>query len=239
MFEKNIPAQMPLIGDRAPEFIADTTKGKIHFPHNFKGKWIVFFSHPADFTPVCTTEFMGFERAHEDFKKLNTELVGLSIDDLKSHKKWLETIEEKINFNGISHIHIDFPLIDDANREIAIKYGMIHPQASDTKTVRAVFIIDPKGIIRAILYYPLTNGRFVPEIIRLVTALQVSDGFDVATPVNWLPGDDVIIPVDQKAYELSPQQQKDEGIHCYDWFLCVMKLSKEAVREKIAQKGGC
>jgi len=235
MFEKMTPETMPLIGDYAPEFRAYTTQGAIHFPYDFKGRWIVFFSHPGDFTPVCTSEFIAFERAREEFEALNAALVGLSADNVNSHNKWIEAIEEKC----LCETKIGFPLIDDEKLEISKLYGMIHPQADNTKTVRAVFIIDPKGIIRAILYYPMTCGRYIPEIIRLLTALQVCDGFDVATPANWQAGDDVIIPVDQKAYELSKEKQDEQGIHCHDWYLCLMKLSKKAVDEKIERKGGC
>lgn len=162
---------MPLIGDKAPAFEAVTTQGKINFPEDYKGKWVILFSHPADFTPVCTTEFMTFASMQEDFKKLNTELIGLSIDSLYAHIAWLRTINEKIEYKGMKNVEVNFPVIEDIKMEVAKKYGMLQPNASTTQAVRAVFIMDPEAKVRAVLYYPLSAGRNMDEIKRLILAL--------------------------------------------------------------------
>lgn len=207
--------RMPLIGDFAPEFKAKTTTGNIHFPDDYKGNWVIFFSHPSDFTPVCTTEFIKFSKMQDDFKQLNTELLGLSVDSIYSHIAWIRTIEEKIEYKGLKNVEIKFPIIEDLSMEISKKYGMIHPHAiysteemledfersggkisldSGTSTIRAVFIIDPNGRIRAILYYPMSSGRNMDEVKRLLISLQKSDSENIETPEGWQPGDDVIIP---------------------------------------------
>ncbi|HNX69649.1 MAG TPA: peroxiredoxin, partial [Candidatus Omnitrophota bacterium] len=170
--EVKAASHLPLIGDDAPAFTAQTTQGPINFPGDYKGKWIILFSHPADFTPVCTTEFMTFATMMPEFEKLNTQLVGLSIDSTYSHIAWLRTIKEKIEFNGMKNVEVTFPLIEDLKMEVAKKYGMLQPTASDTKAVRAVFFIDPVGKVRAMLYYPLSNGRNFDEIKRLLIAMQ-------------------------------------------------------------------
>ena len=216
--------RIPLLGEKAPSFYAKSTKGFIRFPQDYKGKWIVFFSHPADFTPVCTTEFMTFEVMNEEFKNLNTQLLGLSVDSLHSHLAWLKDIKENINYKNMHEVDVDFPVIDDLSGRIAKKYGMIQPKADDTKTVRAVFIIDPKGIIRAILYYPQTTGRNLDEIKRLLIALQTSDKHNVATPCNWQRGEEVIIPPPSNKGEAIERLEKMEDVNCYDWFLCFKKL---------------
>lgn len=219
---------LPLIGEPAPSFKAMTTQGVINFPEDYKGKWVVFFSHPADFTPVCTTEFMVFASMQEKFKALNAELVGLSVDSNPSHIAWLRTIKEKIEFKGIKNLEVKFPLISDLSTEIARKYGMLQPSASTTQTVRAVFIIDPNGTIRAMLYYPLTNGRNMEEIKRLLLALQTTDEHKVATPANWQEGDEVIIPPPASMDEAQKRVEnagKDQYA-CQDWFLSFKKLSK-------------
>ncbi|HNV67910.1 MAG TPA: peroxiredoxin, partial [Bacteroidales bacterium] len=185
---------MPRIGDKAPEFRAVTTQGEINFPNDYKGSWVILFSHPADFTPVCTSEFMTFATMAEKFEKANTKLVGLSVDGLYSHIAWLRTIKEKIEYKGMKDVEVKFPLIEDITMEVARKYGMMMPGESDTKAVRAVFFIDPKGIIRTILYYPLSLGRNFEEIYRVVIGLQTADKFSVALPADWQPGDDVIVP---------------------------------------------
>ncbi|MCD6536794.1 MAG: peroxiredoxin, partial [Thaumarchaeota archaeon] len=183
--------KLPLLGDRVPSFEAQTTRGRIRFPEDYKGKWVVLFSHPADFTPVCTTEFVAFQKRYNQFKELNCELIGLSIDQVFSHIKWVEWIREKLG------IEIEFPIIADDQGKIARLMGMIHP-GKGTNTVRAVFIVDPKGMLRAVLYYPQEVGRNMDEILRLVKALQISDENGVAMPANWpnneLIGDKVIIP---------------------------------------------
>lgn len=215
--------RMPLIGDNAPEFKAVTTQGEINFPSDYKGKWVILFSHPADFTPVCTTEFMTFASMMDDFNKLNVQLVGLSVDSLYAHIAWLRKIQE-LEWNGLKNINVTFPLIEDIRMEVAKKYGMIQPNQSNTQAVRAVFIIDPKGIIRTILYYPLSTGRNFDEIKRIVTALQKADSDGVATPANWRPGDDVIIPTAGSCGTAKERMEsKDENMYCLDWFMCFKK----------------
>lgn len=184
----------PLIGDKAPAFEAETTKGIIHFPQDYQGRWVILFSHPADFTPVCTTEFIMFAKMMDDFKALNTELIGLSVDSLSSHIGWLYAIEHDVNFNGLKNIHINFPLIADLSTQIAKQYGMLHPNACSTKTVRSVFFIDPVGTIRAILHYPMCTGRNFSELKRILLSLQLNDEYGVSTPADWQPSDDIIIP---------------------------------------------
>jgi peroxiredoxin (alkyl hydroperoxide reductase subunit C) len=173
---------MPRIGDNAPAFKAVTTQGEVNFPSDYKGKWVILFSHPADFTPVCTSEFMTFANMEAEFKELNCELIGLSIDGLYSHIAWLRSIKEKIEFKGMKNIEVKFPLIEDITMEVANKYGMVQPGESNTKAVRAVFFIDPVGKIRAIIYYPLSLGRNFKELKRVLIGLQTADKFNVATP---------------------------------------------------------
>ena len=156
--------RMPLIGDKAPSFVAKTTMGEINFPEDYNGKWVILFSHPADFTPVCTTEFMTFATMQDEFKALNTELVGISIDSLYAHIAWLRTIKEKIEYKGMKNVEVKFPLIEDIKMDVAKKYGMVQPGESTTQAVRAVFIIDPEAKVRAVIYYPLANGRNMDEI---------------------------------------------------------------------------
>ncbi len=218
--------RMPLIGDQAPAFKAVTTQGEINFPSDYKGKWVILFSHPADFTPVCTTEFMTFGSMIDEFKALNTELVGLSVDSLYSHIAWLRRIQE-LDWNGKRNINVTFPLIEDVKMDVARAYGMIQPNQSTTQAVRAVFIIDPKGIIRTILYYPLSTGRNFDEIKRIILALQKADKDNVATPADWRPGDDVIVPTAGScgtAKERMENQSDDQ--YCLDWFMCFKKEKK-------------
>lgn len=179
---------IPRIGDTAPDFSAITTHGNINFSEWQSGKWVVFFSHPADFTPVCTTEIGELARRNAEFEARNCKLIGLSIDSIHSHLAWIASVEQ------IAAVKVPFPMIADLDTKVAQAYGMIHPGASSTVTVRAVFVIDPSRIVRALIYYPLTNGRNVDEIIRLVDSLQTSSAHGVATPVNWRPGDKVIVP---------------------------------------------
>ncbi len=224
MEEVKCQQNMPLIGDKAPVFKAQTTQGEINFPEDYKGKWVILFSHPADFTPVCTTEFMTFASMQEDFKKINTELIGLSIDSLYAHIAWLRTIKEKIKFKNLENIEVKFPLIEDLKMEVANKFGMVQPNASTNQAVRAVFIIDPDAIIKAIIYYPLSNGRNMDEIMRLVKALQKSEKEGVATPANWVPGDDVIIPPPGSCGVAKERVEKpEEGSYCLDWFISFKK----------------
>ncbi len=215
--------RIPLLGEKVPSFTAKTTHGVINFPDDFKGKWIVLFSHPADFTPVCTTEFVAFQKRFEEFEKLNVQLIGLSIDQVFSHIKWVEWIKEKLG------VEIKFPIIADDLGEIAKKFGMIHP-GKGTNTVRAVFVIDPEGVLRAILYYPQEAGRNMDEILRLVKALQVADKHKVALPANWpnneLIGDNVIIPPasDEKTAKERLERAARKEIGCYDWWFCYKKI---------------
>lgn len=210
---------MPLIGDPAPEFKANTTQGEIDFPKDFKGKWVILFSHPADFTPVCSTEFMTFASMADEFKELNTELVGLSIDSIHSHVAWLRDLETK-SWKDIDHVKVNFPLIDDVSMEVANKYGMIQGD-SKTSTVRAVFVIDDEGIIRTILYYPASTGRNMDEIKRIVVALQKADEESIATPADWQPGDPVILPPPATIPGARErlEMKDDEGINQLDWYL--------------------
>ncbi len=224
MEEQNTQFRMPLIGDDAPAFKARTTQGEIAFPEDYQGKWVILFSHPADFTPVCTTEFMTFASMQEEFKKLNTELIGLSIDSIYAHIAWLRTIKEKIEYKNLKNIEVMFPVIEDLTMEVAKKYGMLQPNASTTQAVRAVFIIDPQAKIRAILYYPLSSGRNMEEIKRLIIALQKADQDGVATPANWQPGEDVIIPAPGSCGMAKERvDSKEEGKYCLDWFICFKK----------------
>ncbi|RLG08956.1 MAG: peroxiredoxin [Thaumarchaeota archaeon] len=215
--------KLPLLGDRVPSFEAQTTRGRIRFPEDYKGKWVVLFSHPADFTPVCTTEFVAFQKRYDKFKELNCELIGLSIDQVFSHIKWVEWIREKLG------IEIEFPIIADDQGKIARLMGMIHP-GKGTNTVRAVFIVDPKGILRAVLYYPQEVGRNMDEILRLVKALQISDESGVAMPANWpnneLIGDKVIIPPasDEEAARDRLEKARAGEFECFDWWFCYKKL---------------
>lgn len=218
--------RMPLIGDDAPAFHAVTTQGEINFPEDYKGKWVILFSHPADFTPVCTTEFMTFGSMMDEFKALNTELIGLSVDSLYSHIAWLRKIQE-LEWNGKKHIEVKFPLIEDIKMEVANKYGMIQPGASTTQAVRAVFIIDPQAKIRTILYYPLSTGRNFDEIKRIIIALQKADKDGVATPADWRPGQDVIIPTAGSCGVAKERMEsKDEDKYCLDWFICFKREKK-------------
>lgn len=209
----------PLIGDKAPIFEAKTTQGVVNFPEDYEGKWIVLFSHPADFTPVCTTEFMAFQQRKEQFDELNTQLIGLSIDQVFSHIKWIDWIKE--NFD----LDIEFPIIADHGK-VASLYGMIHPN-KESNTVRAVFIIDPTGTIRAILYYPQELGRNMDEILRMVRAFQIADDKKVAMPANWPNnetfGERVIVPPASDV-ETARKRLKQKGIKCYDWWLCTKEL---------------
>ncbi|NLD52557.1 MAG: peroxiredoxin [Clostridiales bacterium] len=215
----NTTYTMPLIGDKAPEFEAVTTQGKINFPADYKGKWVILFSHPADFTPVCTTEFMTFASMADEFKALNTELVGLSVDSLYAHIAWLRKIQE-LEWNGMKNMEVKFPLIEDIKMDIARKYGMIQGQ-STTQAVRAVFVIDPKGVIRTILYYPASTGRNFDEIKRIILALQKADKDAVATPANWRPGQDTIVPTAGSCGVAKERMEStDEDQYCLDWFLC-------------------
>jgi peroxiredoxin (alkyl hydroperoxide reductase subunit C) len=227
---------MPRIGEKAPEFKAVTTQGIINFPSDFSGSWAILFSHPADFTPVCTSEFMTFASMEEKFAKANCKLIGLSVDGLYSHIAWLRTIKEKIEYKGMKDVEVKFPLIEDITMEVATKYGMMMPGESNTKAVRAVFFIDPKGIIRAIIYYPLSLGRNFEELYRALIAMQTADAFSIATPADWHPGDDVIVPTAGSCGVAKERMENKEEMKCYDWFFCTKKLEKEKIEKTILKK---
>ncbi|MGE5610292.1 MAG: peroxiredoxin [Bacillota bacterium] len=228
---------MPLIGETAPAFKAETTQGPIDFPYDYRGRWVLLFSHPADFTPVCTTEFIAFAAMAPEFKALNCELIGLSIDSTFSHIAWLRTIKEKIKYGELENIAVRFPVIADIKMEVAKAYGMLHPAASDTKTVRAVYFIDPTSKIRAMLYYPMTNGRSVQELKRLLIAMQTSDAHGIATPAEWHPGDDVILPPPNSTSAANDRVTRAGSDYCcLDWFLSLKKLPKENFRYPAAAK---
>jgi peroxiredoxin (alkyl hydroperoxide reductase subunit C) len=229
--EKETVVSMPRIGDKAPEFKAKTTQGEINFPADYVGKWVILFSHPADFTPVCTSEFMTFAKRESEFSDLNCHLVGLSIDGLYSHIAWLRTIKDKIQFKGMQNMEVTFPLIEDISMEVAKKYGMIQPGESTTQAVRAVFFIDPKGIVRALIYYPLSLGRNFDELKRALIAMQTADAYAVATPADWQPGDPVIIPpAGSCGVAKDRMENNEEGVICHDWFFCTKELSLEQVK---------
>jgi len=229
MEQKEQEMPMPRIGDKAPVFKAITTQGEINFPADYEGKWVILFSHPADFTPVCTSEFMTFAHMEPEFNELNCQLVGLSIDGLYSHIAWLRTIKEKIEYKGMKDIEVRFPLIEDITMEIAKKYGMIQPGESSTKAVRAVFFVDPAGIIRAIIYYPLSLGRNFDELKRALIAMQTADKHGIATPADWIPGEDVIVPTAGSCGVAKERMDNKDTMTCYDWFFCTKPLPVDAI----------
>ena len=230
------PVSLPRIGDKAPAFKAVTTQGEIDFPKQYEGNWVILFSHPADFTPVCTTEFITFAAMEKQFAEANCKLVGLSVDGLYSHIAWLRTIKEKISYRGHKDVEVNFPLIEDITMNVAKAYGMIQPGEASTKAVRAVFFIDPKGVIRAMIYYPLSLGRNFDELYRALVALQTADAFGVATPADWRPGDDVIIGAAGSCGAAKNRMDGKEDMVCQDWFFCSRKLDKDAVLAKVLRK---
>ena len=215
--ELEAPVRLPRLNEPAPPFEAVTTHGRIRLA-DFEGSWLILFSHPGDFTPVCTTEFIAFAEAHPRFRELGVEPVGLSIDSVYSHIAWIRNIEQT------SGVRVPFPVIADLDRAVANAYGMVMPGESTTETVRSVFVIDPKGILRAIVYYPLTTGRNVEELIRLVTALKTSDEHAVATPANWQAGEKVIVPAPATAEAAEERVGSANGYECVDWYLCRKSL---------------
>jgi peroxiredoxin (alkyl hydroperoxide reductase subunit C) len=206
---------MPILGQTAPDFEALTTQGTLRLS-DYKGSWLILFSHPADFT----TEFMAFAEIYDELKKRNTELLGLSVDSVSSHIAWIRNCEEKMG------VKIPFPIIADLNKDVAKKFGMIHPEQSKTETVRCVFIIDPESKIRAMLYYPLTTGRNMSEILRLIDALQTTDKHKVATPANWKPGDPVVVPPPTTIEQV--EERLKQGYECKDWYLCTKKIPESS-----------
>ncbi len=208
-------APMPMLERPAPEFEAKTTHGPKKLG-DYRGRWLLLFSHPSDFTPVCTTEFIAFARAHGEFQARNCDLLGLSVDSIFSHLAWVRNIEEKF---GVS---IPFPIIEDLSMAVAHAYGMIQPGASDTSAVRAVFLIDPEGILKAMVYYPMSNGRSVAELLRLLDSAQTSQKHQVATPEGWQPGDPVIVPPPKTVEDAKARLL--EGYDCVDWYFCKKAL---------------
>jgi len=206
---------LPRLGEAAPAFEVATTHGMLKL-EDYKGSWIILFSHPADFTPVCTTEFIAFAEIYPELQKRGVELLGLSVDSVSSHIAWVRNVEEKTG------VKIPFPIIADLNKEVSMLYGMIHPGQSKTETVRCVFIIDPNQVIRTILYYPLTTGRNMAEIIRIVDCLQTTDEHRVATPANWQPGEKVIMP--QPGTQEGAEERLRQKYECVEWYLCKKKL---------------
>lgn len=214
--EEQEQAGLPRLGEPAPQFEAVTTQGPLKL-EDFKGSWLILFSHPADFTPVCTTEFMAFAEIYPELKKRNTELLGLSVDSVSSHIAWIRNVEEKTG------VKIPFPIVADLNKDVARKYGMIMPGQSKTEAVRAVFVIDPDQKLRAMVYYPLTTGRNMNEFLRLIDALQITDKHHVATPANWKQGEPVVVPPPNTT-EMAEERVKEKGLECIDWYLCKKKL---------------
>lgn len=206
---------MPRLGSPAPPFEAETTHGRLRL-EDFRGSWLVLFSHPADFTPVCTTEFIAFAQLFPEFRKRQTELLGLSIDSNFSHIAWVHNIREKFG------VDIPFPIIADLNKEVASLYGMVMLGESKTETSRCLFVIDPNGILRAMIYYPLTTGRNMQEVLRLLDALQTTDQHGVATPANWRPGENVIVPPPRTTDEAAARL--NAGYDCKDWYFCKKQL---------------
>lgn len=213
MYDREVGEGVPQIGSRAPDFDAVTTFGPLKLSEQ-EGKWVVLFSHPGDFTPVCTTEFIEFARYYPYFVQRNAQLIGLSIDSNPAHLAWVYNIYRNTG------IQIPFPVIADRDGSVARMYGMIASNVSNTETVRFVFIIDDKQVIRAILAYPMTNGRNIPEILRLLVALQTTDQEKVVTPANWMPGMPALLPPPKTYNELLERLQNPGGMMCKDWYLC-------------------
>lgn len=228
---ENQTVTMPLIGDKAPSFEADTTQGKIRFPQDLKGKWVILFSHPGDFTAVCTSELMLFGAMEQEFEALNCRLVGLSVGTLSSHIAWLRSMHERIEFKGHKNVDFNFPLIADMSMEVAGKYGMVQPRASSTAAVRSVFFIDPAATIRAIICYPAQLGRNFGEIKRALIGLQTADKYHVAMPADWQPGDDIIVPAPAT---YSRADAPVEGMKCYEWYFCTKPLPEARVEQRQA-----
>lgn len=220
---------MPLIGDKAPSFEAESTQGKIRFPQDFKGKWVILFSHPGDFTPVCTSEFVLFGAMQPEFEALNCRLVGLSVGTLPSHIAWLRSIHEKIEYKGHKQVELKFPLIADLSMEVARKYGMVQPHASTTTAVRSLFFIDPTATIRAIICYPAQLGRNFSEIKRALIALQAVDKHHVAMPADWWPGDEIIVPA---PVTYDGTEQSAEGMKCCEWYFCTKPLPEAKAEQQ-------
>lgn len=219
-----------MIGESAPSFVAESTQGQIRFPEDFGNKWVILFSHPGDFTAVCTSEILLFGAMQEEFEALNCRLIGLSVGSVSSHIAWLRSIEQNIEFKGHSRVRVNFPLVADASMEIARKYGMIAPRVHSTATVRSVFFIDPDAKIRAIVTYPMQLGRNFSELKRILVGLQTIDHHKVALPADWYAGDDIIVPA-PATYDGSSREM--EGMTCYDWYFCTKPLPLKKAKFKV------
>ena len=220
--ETATPARLPRINEPAPDFHAKSTHGMIRLSdYTSKGKWVLLFSHPADFTPVCTTEFVEFARNEQEFQKRNVQLIGNSIDSVYSHIAWVRNIEEKFG------VKVWFPVIADLDQKVAHAFGMVHEAVSDTAAVRAVFFIDPKGVVRALLYYPLSLGRNIAEILRVFDGLQTADANACATPANWQPGEAVIVPAPITQPDAEKRAAGGDGLEIKDWYFARKKLGKK------------
>src|SRR5690554_4964664 len=215
--EEQIMSKMPAIGDIAPDFTANTTYGPIKFSEFNKESWVILFSHPADFTPVCTTEMSGFAQRHDEFRQLNTKLLGLSIDSIHSHLAWVNSVKNKTG------VMFDFPIIADIDMKVSKLYGMLQPNESETAAVRAVFFIDPKGKVRLVMYYPLNVGRNMNEILRVLKALQISDEHKVALPLDWQPGEKVIVPPPKTVPDM--EEREKSNYEMIDFYLAKTSLS--------------
>ncbi len=221
MEEQMVAPSLPRLNEPAPDFEAQTTQGvKRLSDYTNAGKWVLLFSHPADFTPVCTTEFMAFSQLTPEFEQRNVQLLGLSVDSVSAHLAWIRDIEENLG------VKIPFPVIADLDTKVARLYGMIHPGASATTAVRSVFIIDPKRVLRAMVYYPLTTGRFMQEFLRVIDGLQATDKYSVSTPANWQPGDEVIVPAPASAEALQAEEAKKGDYDYKRWYLRFKKIAQ-------------
>lgn len=220
------PASLPRLNEPAPNFDAVTTHGRKKLSdYTDAGKWVMLFSHPADFTPVCTTEFVAFSKLAPEFEARNVQLIGLSIDSIHSHLAWMQDIEEAMG------VKVPFPVIADLDMKVAEQFGMIHPAASTTAAVRAVFLIDPKRVLRAMVYYPLSTGRNMDEMLRIVDALQATDAYKVATPANWRPGENVIVPAPTTMDDLATEEAKKESYDYKTWYLRFREMPKTAAAD--------
>jgi peroxiredoxin 2/4 len=220
MTDTALPAGIPRINDPAPDFEAQSTHGIIHLSdYTRAGKWVLLFSHPADFTPVCSTELVDLARRAHEFESRNVQLIGISVDSIYSHIAWSRSLAEKFGHE------IPYPVIADLDTKVAQVYGMIHPGASATATVRAVFVIDPKQVIRALVYYPMQAGRNIDELLRLVIALQTVDANGVSTPANWRPGEPVIVPAPATTQAAAVRTSGSEGYDVVDWYYSTKKLT--------------
>jgi peroxiredoxin (alkyl hydroperoxide reductase subunit C) len=223
LYAQNENLRIPLIGESAPSFEATSTHGQLNFPDDYFGKWKILFSHPANFTPVCTSEIIELANSQKDFKKLNTQVIVISVDGINSHLQWVQSIESLV-YNGKQCNKIEFPLISDGDLNVSKKYGMLHPYSNTTKDVRGVFIIDPEDKIRALLYYPSSTGRNIEEIKRTLIALQLYERKNVFTPANWKVGNDVLIPSPKSIEEANKLKEKNSpNLNEIAWYMWLKK----------------